>query len=144
MLVEVDFAGGKSAAGLYVHKRLPEAMGRAVAGFARAVLEGGAQPGVWYPEEREALAVRSVFLWFLFALSCTIKHARTALRPLPLILLPPIQTLTQNLTHQNLKPKQDRRAYLDYAARGCARFELNKSAWELESPVKQIIGLVYW
>jgi hypothetical protein len=58
MRVEVDFEGGKSSAGLFVHKRLPEAMGNSVAGFAVAMLAGQTAPGVWYPEERQALAVR--------------------------------------------------------------------------------------
>jgi hypothetical protein len=57
MKVEIDFEGGKNAAGIYVHKRLPEAMGNSVAAFAHAVLSGQTQPGVWYPEEKEALAV---------------------------------------------------------------------------------------
>lgn len=57
MRVEIDFEGGKNAAGIYVHKRLPEAMGNSVAAFAHAVLSGQTQPGVWYPEEREALSV---------------------------------------------------------------------------------------
>jgi hypothetical protein len=57
MRVEVDFEGGKNAAGIYVHKKLPEAMGNSVAAFAHAMLSGGTQPGVWYPEEKEALAV---------------------------------------------------------------------------------------
>lgn len=60
MRVEVDFEGGKNAAGIYVHKKLPEAMGNSVAAFAHAVLSGGTQPGVWYPEEKEALAVRDL------------------------------------------------------------------------------------
>ncbi|KAI8469515.1 MAG: saccharopine dehydrogenase-like protein [Monoraphidium minutum] len=94
MRVEVDFAGAKNSSGIYVHRRLPEAMGNSVAAFAHAVLQGGTAPGVWYPEEREALA--------------------------------------------------DRRAFLEYAAKGCSRFELNRSAWALESEVKQIGGLIYW
>lgn len=57
MRIEVDFQGGKNAAGIYVHKKLPEAMGNSVAAFAHAVLSGHTQPGVWYPEEKEALAV---------------------------------------------------------------------------------------
>lgn len=63
MRVEVDFEGGKNAAGIYVHKRLPEAMGNSVAGFAHAVLSGHSQPGVWYPEEKEALAVSGLCGW---------------------------------------------------------------------------------
>jgi hypothetical protein len=57
MRIEIDFEGGKNAAGIYVHKKLPEAMGNSVAAFAHAVLSGHTQPGVWYPEEKEALAV---------------------------------------------------------------------------------------
>ena len=59
MRVELELEGGKAAAGIYVHQRLPEAMGNSVAGFVHAVLSGGTAPGVWYPEEREALAVRA-------------------------------------------------------------------------------------
>jgi hypothetical protein len=67
MRVEVDLEGGKSAAGLFVHKRLPAAMGNSVAAFAAGVLAGGAAPGVWYPEEKEAVAVG---LGLLGSLSC--------------------------------------------------------------------------
>lgn len=63
MRVEIDFEGGKNAAGIYVHKKLPEAMGNSVAAFAHAVLSGHTAPGVWYPEEREALAVREWERW---------------------------------------------------------------------------------
>lgn len=94
MRVEVDFEGGKSAGAIYVHKRLPEAMGNSVAAFAHAMLQGQTKPGVWYPEEPEALA--------------------------------------------------DRPAFMEYAAKGCSRFELNRGLWALESPVKQIGGLIYW
>jgi hypothetical protein len=57
MHVEVEFEGGKTAAGLYIHQKLPEAMGNSVAAFAHAMLQGQTQPGVWYPEEKEALSV---------------------------------------------------------------------------------------
>lgn len=57
MRIEVDFEGGKNAAGIFVHKRLPQAMGNSVAAFAHAMLSGQTQPGVWYPEEKEALSV---------------------------------------------------------------------------------------
>jgi hypothetical protein len=39
---------------------------------------------------------------------------------------------------------QDRLAFLEYAGKGCSRFELNKSPWALESEVKQLGGLIYW
>jgi hypothetical protein len=63
MRVEVDFEGGKNSAGIFVHKKLPEAMGHSVAGFAVAMLGGGTAPGVWYPEEKEALAVGAGAAW---------------------------------------------------------------------------------
>jgi hypothetical protein len=69
MRVEVDFEGGKNASGIYVHKKLPEAMGNSVAAFAHAVLSGQSQPGVWYPEEKEALAVSR--MWYACTL-CTL------------------------------------------------------------------------
>jgi hypothetical protein len=58
MRVEVEFEAGKSTAGLFVHKRLPDSMGYAVAGFVASMLEGQTQPGVWFPEERGAVRVR--------------------------------------------------------------------------------------
>lgn len=41
-------------------------------------------------------------------------------------------------------PAQDRRAFLQYAAQGCSRFDLNRPAWALESEVRQLGGLIYW
>jgi hypothetical protein len=93
MRIEVDFEDGTNSAGVYVHEKLPAAMGNSVAAFAHAVLNGQTKPGVWYPEEKEALS--------------------------------------------------DRRAFLKYAAEGCSNFDLNRPAWALESPIKQI-GLIYW
>lgn len=58
MRIEIDFEGGKNSAGLFVHKLLSESMGYSTAAFAQSVLLGQTQPGVWYPEEREALKVR--------------------------------------------------------------------------------------
>lgn len=57
MRIEVDFEGGKNSAGLFVHKYLSRSMGYSTAAFAQSVLQGKTQPGVWYPEEKEALAV---------------------------------------------------------------------------------------
>lgn len=39
---------------------------------------------------------------------------------------------------------QDRRAFLQYAAKGCLRFDLNRPSWALESEVRQLGGLIYW
>jgi hypothetical protein len=37
-----------------------------------------------------------------------------------------------------------RRQFLEMAATGCERFELNRSAWALESEPQQIGGLIYF
>lgn len=38
----------------------------------------------------------------------------------------------------------DRRTFLQLAATECDRFDLNRSAWSLESEPEQIGGLIYW
>ncbi|GFH20260.1 Sacchrp_dh_NADP domain-containing protein [Haematococcus lacustris] len=38
----------------------------------------------------------------------------------------------------------DRRAFIKFAATGCERLDLNRSAWSLESDPQQIGGLIYW
>ncbi|GLI71627.1 hypothetical protein VaNZ11_016899 [Volvox africanus] len=94
MRVEVDMMNGKNSSGIFVHKYLSQSMGYSTAAFAQSVLQGKTKPGVWYPEEPEAL--------------------------------------------------QDRRQFLKLAATGCSRFDLNRSAWALESEITQIGGLIYW
>lgn len=65
MKIEVDFVDGKNSSGIFVHRSLPSSMGYSVAAFAQAVLKGHTSPGVWYPEEREALGdSRREFLQF--------------------------------------------------------------------------------
>ncbi|MEW5300170.1 MAG: hypothetical protein WDW36_003119 [Sanguina aurantia] len=39
---------------------------------------------------------------------------------------------------------KDRRRFFSIASTGCDRFDLNKSAWSMESDIKQIGGLIYW
>lgn len=94
MRIEVDLEGEKNVSGVFTHTYLSQAMGHSVAGFAAGMLSGGTKPGVWYPEEKEAL--------------------------------------------------QDRVQFLRYASQGCSRFDVNKSAWALESDVQQLGGLFYW
>lgn len=89
MRIELEFEGGKNAAGIYVHKKLPEAMGNSVAAFAHAVLSGHTKPGVWYPEEKEALAVSGKLAVCGCALCCrpavgAATVLRLAVKPLPL------------------------------------------------------------
>ncbi|KAL4859611.1 Saccharopine dehydrogenase-like oxidoreductase [Chlorella vulgaris] len=62
MLVEVEYEDGKLASGLYVHPFLSTAVGTCIAAFARCMLAGQTQPGVWFPEERGALADRKTLL----------------------------------------------------------------------------------
>ncbi|CAK9253947.1 unnamed protein product [Sphagnum jensenii] len=56
MRVDLDCQDGRKAVGIYSHKMLSVCVGVAVAAFARAVLEGSAQPGVWFPEEVGGIA----------------------------------------------------------------------------------------
>jgi hypothetical protein len=45
-----------------VHPQLSRAVGTCTAAFARCMLAGQTQPGVWFPEERGALADRRALL----------------------------------------------------------------------------------
>jgi len=54
---------------------------------------------------------------------------------------------THTLKHTHTQEKSallDRRTFLKLASTGCDRFDLNRSAWALESEPKQIGGLIYW
>ena len=51
MRVDMDTVGGLKVSSVVCHPRLTESAGIATAAFARAILEGKAAPGVWYPEE---------------------------------------------------------------------------------------------
>src|SRR6476659_282785 len=62
MLVEVELSDGKIAAGLFIHKKLSDSVGISTAAFARSMLAGSTQPGVWFPEERGALNDRRALL----------------------------------------------------------------------------------
>jgi len=62
MRVDVRFKNGRKAAGLYDHTSLSEGVGACTAAFACGMLEGLTQPGVWYPEHREAVADREQLL----------------------------------------------------------------------------------
>ncbi|BBN07033.1 hypothetical protein MPTK1_4g00390 [Marchantia polymorpha subsp. ruderalis] len=57
MRVDLDCTDGKKAVGIYTHKYLSVAVGVSIAAFARAVLEGSTQPGVWFPEEEGGIKV---------------------------------------------------------------------------------------
>jgi hypothetical protein len=53
-------------------------------------------------------------------------------------------TLWLLLLLQEKEALSDRREFLRFAATGCERFDLNRSAWSLESEPTQIGGLIYW
>eukprot|EP00850_Spirogloea_muscicola_P023939 SM000409S15240 [mRNA] locus=s409:30605:33042:- [translate_table: standard] len=59
MRVDLECADGRKAVGIYSHKRLSKCVGRCVAAFAQVLLEGGTQPGVWFPEEEGAVAAEA-------------------------------------------------------------------------------------
>ncbi|KAK9827368.1 hypothetical protein WJX81_002139 [Elliptochloris bilobata] len=58
MRVDVELADGTTAAGVYYHRLLSQSVGVCTAAFVRAMLAGGTQPGVWFPEQREAVPDR--------------------------------------------------------------------------------------
>lgn len=62
MLVEVEFANKKIAAGLFVHDKLSESVGTSTAAFAACMLAGHTKPGVWFPEQQEAIPNRKLLL----------------------------------------------------------------------------------
>nr|CBX25364.1 hypothetical_protein [Oryza brachyantha] len=59
MRVDLDCSNGRSTIGLFSHKKYSVSMGYATAAFVLAVLEGSTQPGVWFPEEPEGIAIES-------------------------------------------------------------------------------------
>ncbi|MCO5552918.1 hypothetical protein L7F22_006437 [Adiantum nelumboides] len=59
MRVDYETTTGKKSVGLFTHKKLSVCVGVAVSAFVRAVLEGSTQPGVWYPEEPEGIAIEA-------------------------------------------------------------------------------------
>ncbi|KAL0419543.1 UNVERIFIED_CONTAM: hypothetical protein Sradi_1367800 [Sesamum radiatum] len=59
MRVDLDCSDGKTRIGIFSHKRLSESVGISTAAFALAILEGSTQPGVWFPEEPEGIAIEA-------------------------------------------------------------------------------------
>ncbi|KAJ1689083.1 hypothetical protein LUZ63_013238 [Rhynchospora breviuscula] len=57
MRVDLNCTDGKKKVGLFTHKKLSVSAGYAAAAFVLAVLEGSTQPGVWFPEEPEGIAI---------------------------------------------------------------------------------------
>ncbi|KAL0459171.1 UNVERIFIED_CONTAM: hypothetical protein Slati_0544300 [Sesamum latifolium] len=59
MRVDLDCSDGRTRIGIFSHKRLSESVGISTAAFALAILEGSTQPGVWFPEEPEGIAIEA-------------------------------------------------------------------------------------
>ncbi|XP_051141894.1 uncharacterized protein LOC127258886 [Andrographis paniculata] len=59
MRVDLDGSDGRTRIGIFSHKKLSESVGNATAAFVLAMLEGSTQPGVWFPEEPEGIAIEA-------------------------------------------------------------------------------------
>ncbi|XP_030960083.1 uncharacterized protein LOC115981826 isoform X3 [Quercus lobata] len=59
MRVDLECSDGRNTVGIFSHRRLSVSVGAATAAFAIAVLEGSTQPGVWFPEEPEGIAIEA-------------------------------------------------------------------------------------
>ncbi|XP_021279391.1 uncharacterized protein LOC110413016 [Herrania umbratica] len=59
MRVDLECSDGRNTLALFSHRRLPVLVGTATAAFALAILEGSTQPGVWFPEEPEGIAIEA-------------------------------------------------------------------------------------
>ncbi|KAK3139282.1 hypothetical protein QOZ80_5AG0380680 [Eleusine coracana subsp. coracana] len=59
MRVDLECSNGRSTVGLFTHRKLSVSVGYGIAAFALAVLEGNTQPGVWFPEEPEGIAIEA-------------------------------------------------------------------------------------
>ncbi|XP_062202958.1 uncharacterized protein LOC133905241 [Phragmites australis] len=59
MRVDLECSNGRNTIGLFTHKKLSLSVGYATAAFVLAVLEGNTQPGVWFPEEPEGIAIEA-------------------------------------------------------------------------------------
>ncbi|XP_021772130.1 uncharacterized protein LOC110736263 [Chenopodium quinoa] len=59
MRVDLDCSNGRNTIGVFTHKSLSVSVGLSTAAFVLAVLEGSTQPGVWFPEEPEGIAVEA-------------------------------------------------------------------------------------
>ncbi|KAE8647375.1 hypothetical protein Csa_002882 [Cucumis sativus] len=59
MRVDLECSNGRNTVGIFSHRRLSQSVGYSTAAFALAVLEGSTQPGVWFPEEPEGIAIEA-------------------------------------------------------------------------------------
>ncbi|XP_057473985.1 uncharacterized protein LOC130762318 [Actinidia eriantha] len=59
MRVDLECSDGRNTLALFSHKRLSVSVGFATAAFVLSILEGSTQPGVWFPEEPEGIAIEA-------------------------------------------------------------------------------------
>ncbi|KAM7279727.1 hypothetical protein ACFE04_006861 [Oxalis oulophora] len=59
MRVDLDQSDGSNKIGVFSHRKLSASVGISTSAFVLAVLEGSAQPGVWFPEEPEGIKVEA-------------------------------------------------------------------------------------
>ncbi|GMQ00842.1 hypothetical protein CsSME_00047736 [Camellia sinensis var. sinensis] len=59
MRVDLECANERNTLALFSHKRLCSVFGAATVAFALAIPEGSTQPGVWFPEEPEGIAIEA-------------------------------------------------------------------------------------
>ncbi|XP_056169420.1 uncharacterized protein LOC115677350 isoform X2 [Syzygium oleosum] len=57
--VDLECSDGRHTVAIFSHRRLSVSVGYSIAAFVLAVLEGSSQPGVWFPEEPEGIAVEA-------------------------------------------------------------------------------------
>eukprot|EP00898_Chlorokybus_atmophyticus_P000022 jgi/Chlat1/101/Chrsp1S03205 len=62
MRVDLEFDNKSIACAVFVHERLSECVGTSIAAFARTVVSGATQPGVWFPEESGGVPDRRAML----------------------------------------------------------------------------------
>ncbi|PKA53012.1 hypothetical protein AXF42_Ash001993 [Apostasia shenzhenica] len=59
MRVDLECSNGRNSTSIFTHRRLSISVGNATAAFALAILEGVAQPGVWFPEQPEGISIEA-------------------------------------------------------------------------------------
>ncbi|WCJ36854.1 Saccharopine dehydrogenase [Euphorbia peplus] len=59
MRVDLECTDGHNRISIFSHKNLSVSVGNSTAAFVLAVLEGSTQPGVWFPEEPEGIAIEA-------------------------------------------------------------------------------------
>ncbi|RYR69640.1 hypothetical protein Ahy_A03g016191 [Arachis hypogaea] len=59
MRVDLECASDRSRVAIFSHRKLSTAAGIATAAFALAILEGSTEPGVWFPDEVQGLAIEA-------------------------------------------------------------------------------------